>query len=427
MPRQRKQSAGICGVHDNMDATTDPWSAWARHVAPATASTSLCAEPASLPSPETIPPREWLYGHRLIRRFVSVLAAPGGVGKSALALGQALALATGRPIMGERVHHSAPAWVFNLEDPLDEMHRRLAALMRLHDIPDEAVRGRLFLNTGRLRRLVMAELDGDGGIALPDREPMVAAAKAAGVGLIVVDPFVKSHRLDENSNVHMDAAATAWAEVADRAGCAVLLVHHVRKGSVEGVDATRGAKALTDAARSASLLSPMSADEAGALGVPERERWRHVRLDDAKSNLAPRAEAARWYRLESISLNNGNTLYPLGDTVGALLPWAPPNPFRDLSPADCNRALDGIAEGHDGHALTRHRTGRAGARWAGTVLERLFGFEPDEAARVLAIWLKNGLLIETEYRHPDQRKARMGLKVVDAKRPTAAKQEKHND
>ena len=53
------------------------WEAWeaARSDPPA-----LAAVPAPLPDPASIPPREWLYGTRLIRRFVSVLAAPGGAG-----------------------------------------------------------------------------------------------------------------------------------------------------------------------------------------------------------------------------------------------------------------------------------------------------------------------------------------------------------
>lgn len=404
----------------NHHSTLTPWEAWAAHAAPSPYSgpPPLVAGPAAFPPPESIPPREWLYGTRLIRRFVSVLAAPGGVGKSALALAQALALASGRGFLGERVHHSVPAWVFNLEDPLEEMQRRIAALMRLHAIPPEALAGRLFLNTGRARRLVMADFDSAGAIVHPDREAVAEAATAAGIGLIVVDPFVKSHRLDENSNAHMDAAATAWAEVADRTACAVLLVHHVRKGAASDVDATRGAKSLTDAARSAALLSPMSAEEAGALSVPERERWRYVRLDDAKANLAPRADTARWFRLETVALDNGTDLYPNGDSVAAIAAWAPPSPFRGLTAADCNRALDAIAAGHDGHAFTRHRGGRAGARWAGLVLEQMFAFEADEAARLLALWLRSGLLVETEYRHPTQRKARLGLRVADEKRPT---------
>jgi hypothetical protein len=220
----------------------------------------------------------------------------------------------------------------------------------------------------------------------------------------------------------MDAAATAWAEVAERTGAAVLLIHHVRKAGGEGVEATRGAKALTDAARSAALLSPMASEDAQALSVPERERWRYVRLDDAKANLAPRAEGARWYRLETVKLGNATDLYPAGDSVAAIAAWVPPSPFRDLSVADCNKALDRIAAGQDGHHYTRHRGGRHGGakaeRWAGTVLEKLFGFEPDEAARILAVWLRTGLLYEQEYRHPAQRKSRLGIMVNDSKRPT---------
>jgi len=397
---------------------TDLWAQWDAARIP------LAAIPAALPDPESIPPREWLYGTRYVRRFVSVLAAPGGVGKSALALGQAVALASGRPILGERVHHRAPAWVLNLEDPLEELHRRLAALLRLHRLPDDAVAGRLFLHSGRERRVCIAALAPDGGIAYPDRDALAAAARAAGIGLIVVDPFVKSHGLDENSNPHMDAAATAWAEVAEHSGAAVLLVHHVRKLGPSGtldVDSARGAKALTDAARSASLLSPMAAEDADRLGVAPAERFRYVRLDDAKANLAPRADAALWYRMEGIPLGNGTENYPNGDTVAALAPWKPASPFAGLSPEDCNRALDQIDAGPaPGQFYAATRGGFGGnERWAGNVLQRA-GLTEADAARVLAAWLRAGLLIETEYRDQVHRKTRRGVRVVDAKRPTAA-------
>lgn len=393
------------------------WDAWEKIRDPV----ALVATAASLPPAESIPPRAWLYGTRLIRGFVSVLAAPGGVGKSALAMAQALALATGRPVLGERVHRTVPVWILNLEDPLDELHRRVAALMRLHAIPPEALAGRLYLHSGRDRRVSMAAAEG-AAIIHPDRDAIIAAATEAGIGLIVVDPFVKSHTLDENANGDMDAAATAWAEVADRTDAAVLLVHHVRKSAGDGVEAMRGAKALTDAARAASLLSPMSEEDARALGVPERERWRHVRLDDAKANLAPRAEAAHWYRLETVPLGNATADYPNGDSVAAIAPWRPPSPLRGLSAADCNRVLDRIAAGDgDGAAFSAHRTGRSAGRWAGQVLVEGFDFEPDEAARVLAAWLRSGLLVEAEYRHPVQRKTRLGLRVIDAKRPTDTK------
>jgi hypothetical protein len=400
-----------------MSETNLLWEQWEARAAPP----PLAAAPADLPPPDAIPPRQWLYGTRLIRGFVSVLAAPGGVGKSALALAQALCLASGRPLLGERVHHTVPVWVLNLEDPLEEMHRRVAALMALHRLAPEDLTGRLYLHSGRDRRITMATSDA-GIVVHPDRAGLIAAAQAAGIGLIVIDPFVKSHTLDENANGDMDAAATAWAEVAHQAHCAILLVHHVRKAAGEGVEAMRGAKSLSDAARAASILAPMTAEEAQALGVPERERWRIVRLDDAKSNLAPKSESALWYRLETVALGNATPDYPNGDQVGAIVPWKPPSPLRGLSIADCNAVLDRIAAGDgDGAAFSAHRTGRAAGRWAGQVLVEQHGFEPDEAARVLAAWLRSGLLVEAEYRHPTQRKTRLGLRVIDAKRPTQAK------
>jgi len=376
--------------------------------------------PAALPDPAAIPPRQWLYGTALIRRFVSVLIAPGGVGKSALALGQALALATGRGFLAERVHHSVPAWVLNLEDPLEETERRLAALMRRHAIAREEVAGRLFLHSGRDRRLCLAAIGPDGWrVVHPDRDGIIEAASAAGIGLIVVDPFVKSHALEENSNAHMDQAATAWAEVADATGAAVLLVHHVRKGAAEDVDAARGGKALTDAARAARLLSPMTEAEAGKLGVPPAERWRHVRLDDAKANLAPRAEKALWYRLDTVSLDNATPDYPHGDAVAAIVPWHPDSVWQRLTPAQCNTALDAIGAGPPGGGLyAAHRRGLGAHRWAGNVLVERFAITEDQAAEVIAAWLKSGLLVEAEYRDQGQRKTRTGLKVTDALRPT---------
>ncbi len=397
---------------------SDIWAAWQQRSAEA----PLTAAAAAMPEPSSIPPREWLYGTRLIRRFVSVLAAPGGVGKSALGLGMALAVATGRGFLGEHVHHSAAAWVLNLEDPLEETERRLAALMLLHKIPRERVAGRLFLHSGRDRRISMAAMEGDGGIVHPDRDALIAACRAHGIGLLVVDPFVKSHRLDENSNAQIDAAATAWAEVAEATGAAILLVHHTRKsvgGAAQDIESTRGAKSLTDAARSVFLLAPMSVEEAALLAVPAAERWRHVRVDDGKSNMAPRPHGALWFRLETVPLGNGTAQYPAGDQVAAIAVWKPPSPWRGISAADCNAALDLIAAGPgEGVAFSAHRTGRGEARWAGRVLVESFGFPEGDAARVIAAWLKSGLLREAPYHDAQQRKTRMGVQVDDTKRPT---------
>lgn len=398
------------------------WDAYAHLSGDAEPGPQLLARPAPLPIPENIPPREWLLGTRLIRRFVSLLIAPGGVGKSALALASATSLATGRNLLDEHVHHSVPAWFMNLEDPADELHRRLAALMRLHGIANAELHGRLFLHHGRDRRLQLAAATAFGIITFPDQDAVLAQARVNGIGLIVVDPFVKSHAVDENSNVQMDAAASAWSEVAEQASAAVMLVHHTRKsgasGPETGAEAARGAKSLTDAARSASVLSPMSAIEAEQLGVPPLDRWRHIRLDDAKANLAPLA-AARWFRMTTIALGNATAAYPHGDQVAAIEPWRPSSPWAAHTPTELNRVLDLLAAGPaPGCRYAPTRRGRAQSRWAGDVLVQQLGSTKAQAAMMVETWLKTGLLIASSYHDAEQRRVRVGVIVDDGRRPT---------
>jgi RecA-family ATPase len=44
---------------------------------------------------------------------------------------------------------------------------------------------------------------------------------------------VSSHKVPENDNGSVDMVLKEWGRVADQANCAVLLVHHVRKGDQE--------------------------------------------------------------------------------------------------------------------------------------------------------------------------------------------------
>lgn len=398
----------------------------ASRAAPGTAAepSALVAVPARLPAPAAIPPRRWLIGTLLVRGFVTVLVAPGGVGKTALATAIALAVITGRDLLGDRVWDPGNAWIINLEDPLEEVERRVAAAMIRHSIPRDDVEDRLFLHSGRDRPVVLAalhEVDGH-TIVFPDRDALIYAMREEAVSLLVVDPFLRSHRLEENSNPHMDAAAAAWAQVADATGAAVLLIHHTRKGQglAGDIEGSRGAKALTDAARIGLLLSSMSVEEANALGVDPDERWRHVRLDMAKANLSPRADQARWFRLESVGLGNATETYPAGDHVQAIVPWTPIGPLADLSTPEINAVLDRIADAFnraEPYAPDK-RGSSGGARWAGHVLMEDAGRTEPQAKAILKSWLANGLLEIVAITNPRDRKPMRGLRVIDVKRPS---------
>jgi hypothetical protein len=307
----------------------------------------------------------------------------------------------------------------NLEDPLEEMERRVAAMMMRHQISADDLRGRLFLHSGRDRRLLMASRSADGFEYMhPDRDAVIAGIRSAEIGCVIVDPYVKSHTLEENSNADMDAAVTAWAEVGEQTGAAILLVHHTRKGAVVDIESSRGGKALTDASRVGLTMAPMTAEEGDQLGVPEGDRWQHVRLDDAKANMAPKAGRAAWFKLEIQSLGNATSEYPNGDHVASIAPWTPPNPMAGITVADINLALDRIAEGpKPGVLYAATRRGRNNDRWVGSVLVDAFGLNDAQASGMLAAWFKSGLLSETTYRDAQERKDRSGVAVDDSKRP----------
>lgn len=378
--------------------------------------------------PAIIPPREWLLGTVAIRGFVTVLVAPGGVGKTTYALAQALAIATGKPLLGDHVFQRCAAWVLNLEDPREEMQRRVTAAMIQHRIHSTELASQLFIHSGRDRRVILASMasltslhDGlETRIAYPDKAAIIAEVKRHGIGVIVVDPFINSHELDENSNVHMNAAARVWAEVAAEGNCAVILVHHTRKGAAGQageVENGRGGKALVDACRVGLTITAMTTEEANQCGVPVAERWRHVRVDDGKANMAPRADKARWFRLASIALGNVTPTYPNGDNVQAIEPWTAPSVFGDLSNADLNAALDLIDKGPGNGRLYGESQRGNSDRWAGKVLVERLDRTPEQAKSMLYVWLRSGLLVHETYRHSGKGRDETGLRVAPDKRP----------
>ena len=268
-----------------------------------------------------LPRRRWLLGRTLLRAQLTLRVAPGGVGKSTLALEEAVAVATGRELTGEPVHESAPAWVYNNEDDSDEMRRRLAAILQCWDVPLGELRDRLAMNSGADRPLLVAKADRAGNIVrLPDVDGCIEHVQRHAIGLLVVDPFVETHEVSENANEQIKAVAAMFRDIARQGTCAVLLVHHTAKppqggsdGHAGNMNSARGASALTGVARVVQTLFGMSGKDAEACGVNEEDRHRYVRLDDAKANMGPPGMATRWFQCEGVQIANG-------DEVGVLVP-----------------------------------------------------------------------------------------------------------
>ena len=208
------------------------------------------------------PRRRWLLVRSLLRGNLTVKVAPPGVGKSTLCLERAVAVVTGRTITGEEVHEQAKAWVYNNEDDGDELKRRLAAVLQHWNIPLDEVKGRLALNSGADRPLLVAKANRAGTvIRLPDIDACIEHIRAHGIGLFIVDPFIETHEVNENSNEQIKAVAAMFREIARRGECAVMLVHHTAKPPQGRSDGHAGdlqhvtwASALTGVARVVQTL-----------------------------------------------------------------------------------------------------------------------------------------------------------------------------
>lgn len=345
--------------------------------------------------PASLPRRPRLYGQHLWRKQVSVTVAPGGVGKSSLTIVEGLANASGRDLVGDRPTGQHRVWIFNLEDPRDELERRIIAAMLHHNVRPEEIEGRLFVDTGREQGLCTATQTREGvQIAHPVMGRLEEQIRARKIDVLVVDPFVSSHQVSENDNGAIDRVAKEWAALADRCNCAVELVHHTRK--LNGEDGTsesgRGASALLGAARSGRVLNRMSEADREKAGLRD-DQTTYFSVTRDKANLAP-VGARVWRRMASVLLGNG-------DSVGVAETWEWPDTFDGFTVADLlavQRALDGKQARY---------SDQAGDQWAGLIVAEVLGLDAEQnktrIKRMIEDWLRSKALRKGSAQGPQRK------------------------
>jgi hypothetical protein len=354
-----------------------------------------------------LPRRRWILRRSLLRGHVSLLVAPAGVGKSTHGIARAVAVATGRDLTGESVHEQVKAWIYNIEDDLDELKRRLGAVLQHWSVPFSEIRGRVALNAGADRPLLFAKVGShDQVIRQLDVDACIAQIREHDIGLFVVDPFVETHAVNENSNEQIKAVASMFRDIARSGNCSVLLVHHTAKppqgmsdGHAGNMNTARGASALVGVARVVQTLFGMSEADAAQNGVSRDDRHEYLRLDDAKANLGPTNSESTWYRKVGVELPNG-------DEVGVLVPHQFESTHDRLS-VHTLEILKRIDERwRDGNPFS---ASRQSPRYAVPMMVQSFGLSRKDARNLLADWIANGLVVSEPY---DTHAKAQGLRVL---------------
>ena len=166
------------------------------------------------------PERQWLVDGLWGRQAVGIVGGEPKCGKSFLALDLAVAVAAGVPCL-RRFPAAQPGTVlmFAAEDAGHIVRRRLQGIAAAAGADFEAL-DIAVIDVPVLR------LD-----HRPDRQRLLETVERHRPRLLVLDPLVRLHGVDENAVAEIAPILGFLRDVQRRCGAAVLLVHHARKSA----------------------------------------------------------------------------------------------------------------------------------------------------------------------------------------------------
>jgi RecA-family ATPase len=229
---------------------------------------------------------------------VGAIIAPGGTGKSFLALEIAHAVACPQAdLAGFKVNNPGKVLYLNAEDLSDETDERLSYLGKYYsmEIRNEVAKNLDILSVAG----EMINLSNHNKHNPISDHLSWLINKYKGYRLIILDTFSLFHTLDENRNDQMAYMISCLKYLGTHTGASILFLHHTnkqssREGQLGYQTASRGADAIIANIRYASYLSFMSKEEAlnyeninpenhkfylkfgvskQNYGMPEPERW----------------------------------------------------------------------------------------------------------------------------------------------------------
>jgi len=166
------------------------------------------------------PEHRWLIESLWADEAVGIVGGEPKCGKSFLALDMLVAVAAGVPCLRRfQPARRGPVLLYAAEDALHLVRTRLegichAARISLAALPIHVI-------TAPTLRLDVAD----------DRQQLQATIAAVRPILLVLDPFVRLHRIDENASSEVAPLLAYLRELQRRFALAVAVVHHARKGA----------------------------------------------------------------------------------------------------------------------------------------------------------------------------------------------------
>lgn len=165
------------------------------------------------------PNDEWLIRGLWPNEGVGIIAAEPKCGKTWLAMEMAICVASGERCLGEfPVENTGPVLFFNAEDSETIQSSRLASIMRAKGLNYRDVSNLKIISGERLRLDVQEDIS--------SLRRLVTQVRPK---LLILDPFVRLHRINENSSAEVAELLSSLRDIQKTFGTAVILVHHLKK------------------------------------------------------------------------------------------------------------------------------------------------------------------------------------------------------
>lgn len=188
---------------------------------------------ADIPSEENA--QRWLVEQLWGESSVGVIGGAPKCSKTWLGLDLALSVATGTACLGKyAVPQSGPVLVYLAEDALPIVRERIQGMARQRGLDLDAIE--IHVITAPTLRL-------DRG---PHRERLFETARRIRPRLLLLDPLVRLHGIDENNATQVAQLLAYFRSLQRRLDLSVMLVHHTRKNASGGVAAGQGLRGSSD-------------------------------------------------------------------------------------------------------------------------------------------------------------------------------------
>jgi AAA domain len=177
----------------------------------------------------------WLVEELWGARSVGVIGGAPKCAKTWLGLDMALSVATGTACLGKyAVPEPGPVLVYLAEDALPVVRERIEGMARHRGLDLDPVE--VHVITAPVLRLDRGQ----------DRRRLWETARRLRPRLLLLDPLVRLHGIDENHAGEVAALLAYFRSLQRELDLSVLLVHHTRKNAAGGVAAGQGLRGSGD-------------------------------------------------------------------------------------------------------------------------------------------------------------------------------------